>query len=389
MSPATSSALQSHPTPDVDFFAAYSLDTLISGAARLRPQALALADRTAAVPFDLLAGQATALARLMMDCGLRPGDRILLTGGADASLVIAIIAALRGGFEPALAPLDLDASDLSAYARAINAAALAGPSDYGAPIAPETYLAAAASAPSIRFVATLGPQEIDGTVDFSTPAVLRYAAGRSDMSLDRREAFNAPRIITFDRGRKVPVVHNQATLMAAGLDFIALASVGRETPILSTLPPTSFAGLVTGPLAALLSGTTLYLEGPFEVESFLKRFDAIDHAHLILPRAVAADFAQAGLFRNLSSAVLLSRHSATATYQPAMPVPADCPLIDLYAIDEMAAVAEKRRGGMPVAPAQFPHYVGFDDSRILTVEAFPQPGLPLHCHGAAVTPIDV
>lgn len=390
MSPATSPLLQSPvlAPAESDFFAAYSLDTLISGAARLRPQALALADRTTAVPFDLLAGQATALARLMMDCGLRPGDRVLLTGGADASLVIAIIAALRGGFEPALAPLDLDPAELAAYARAINAAALAGPSAYGAPIPPETYLGAAAAAPSIRLVATLGPEEIDGTVDFSTAAVLRYAAGRGDMSLERSQAFVAPRIITYDRSRKQPAVHNQATLMAAGLDFIALASVGRETPILSTLPPTSFAGLVAGPLAALLSGTALYLEGPFEVESFLKRFDAIGRAHLVIPRAVAADFAQAGLFRNLASAVLVSRLPATSVYQPSAPVPADCPLIDLYAVDEMAAIAEIRRAGMPAAPAQLPHYVGFDDSRILTVEAFPQPGQPLHFRGAAVTQID-
>ena len=88
-----------------DFFSSYSFDTLIMGAARLRPQAVALADRGTSVPFDLLAGHASALARLLADSGLRPGERVLLTGGAEVSLVIAIVAALRGGFEPALAPL--------------------------------------------------------------------------------------------------------------------------------------------------------------------------------------------------------------------------------------------------------------------------------------------
>ncbi len=312
----------------------------------------------------------------------------LLAGGAEASLVIAFIAALRGGFEPALAPLDLDPGELALYARSIDAAALAGPSAYGGSIPSETYFAAAAAAPSIRLVATLGPQEIDGTVDFSAAAVLRYAAERGDTSAQKSPSFASPRIITFDRARKKPMIHHQATLMAASLDFISCASIGRETPILSTLPPTSFAGLVAGPLAALLSGTTLHLDGPFETDAFLKRIDELEHAHLVIPAAIGQDFAEAGLFENLASAVLVSRLSATTTYMPHEPLPNICPLFDLYAIDETAAIAEMRRGGMPGAPAQAPHFIGFDDARILTVETDPQPGQPLACRGAAVTALE-
>ncbi len=225
---AAPSRMQTHR----DFFSAYSFDTLISGAARLRPQAIALADRGASVPFDLLAGHASALARLLADSGLKPGERVLLTGGAEVSLVIAIVAALRGGFEPALAPLGLDAGELAAHARAIEAAALAGPTAYGTSIETETYLAAAALAPSIRLVATLGPQAIDGAVDLSTEAVLRYAAENPEINIERGKPApsHAPRIITFGRGGKTPVIHQQATLMAASLDFIARASIGRETP---------------------------------------------------------------------------------------------------------------------------------------------------------------
>ncbi len=368
-------------------FSTYSFDTLISGAARLRPQGLALSDRHTSVPFDLLAGQATALARLLADCGLRPGERLLLTGGAEAALVIAIVAALRGGFEPALAPLDLDPQDLAAYARAIDAAALAGPTAYGVPVPAETYFAAAAAAPSIRFVATLGPQEIDGAVDLSTGAVLRYAAGRPETSLERGQPAPSapPRLITFDRTRKRPMLHHQATLMAASLDFIARASIGRETPILSTLPPTSFVGLVAGPLAALLSGAPLHLDGPFEAQSFLKRIDALENAHLVIPAAVATDFLRAHVFEGLASAVLVSRLSANADFMPPEPLPTACPIVDLYAIDEAAAVGELRRAGTAVPPALAPHFVGFDEARILTVEACPQSGRPLACRGAAVT----
>ncbi len=373
--------------PPRDLFAAYSLETLISGAARLRPQGIALRDRGTSVPYDLLASQAATLARFLSDCGLHPGDRILLTGGAESSLVIAIVAALRGGFEPALAPLDLPPSELAAYARAINAAALVGPTDYGAPVPAETYFAAAAAAPSIRLLATFGPEEIDGAVDLSTSALLRYAAGRPDMAPARGKPAPAeiPRIITFDRSRREPMVHHQATLMAAGLDFVSRAKIGRETPILCTLPPVTFAGFVAGPLAALLSGATLHLDGPFEARAFLKRCDEAGHAHLVIPSAVAEDLAQAGVFEGLASAVFVSRLAAENTFIPPEPLASPCPLIDLYAIDETAAIAEPRRAGTAMPPAAEPHFVGFDDARILTVEAHPQPGRPLACSGAAVT----
>lgn len=379
-----------HPHAPRDLFSAYSFDTLISGAARLRPQSPALSDRATSVPFGLLAGQAAALARLLTDSGLRPGDRLLLTGGAEASLVIAIVAALRGGFEPALAPLDLDPAELAAYARAINAAALAGPTYYGRAVPSETYFAAAASAPSIRLLATLGPQEMDGAVDLGTAAVLRYAATHPDIAIDRGgpTPVEPPRIITFDRAQRKPIFHHQATLMAAGLDFVARAKIGRETPILSTLPPVTFAGLIAGPLAALLSGATLHLDGPFDARTFLKRRDDAGPAHLVIPAAVAAEFSRAGLFEGLASAVLVSRLSAAAPFAPPEPLASPCPMIDLYAIDETVAVAELRRAGTPLPPAAEAHHVGFEDGRILTVEACPHIGRPLACRGAAVSPTE-
>jgi acyl-CoA synthetase (AMP-forming)/AMP-acid ligase II len=377
-------AAHAQPRAQGEFLSAYSLDTLIAGAARLRPQGVAVGDRGSSVSFDLLAGQATALARLLTDCGLKPGERLLLTGGAEATLVIALVAALRGGFEPALAPLTLNVDELATYATSINAAALAGPTSYGGPLPPETYFAVAAAAPSIRLVATLGPQEIDGAIDLSTAAVLRYAAAHPEAGPAKPAAMPA-RIITFDRAHKMPMFHHQATLMAASLDFITRASIGRETPILCTLPPTSFAGLVAGPLAALLSGAPLSLDGPFDAETFLKHRDAAGHAHLIIPAAIAGEFAQAGVLDGLASVVLVSRLSARAAFNPPEPVATPCPIVDLYAIDETAVVAEARRAGTAVPPALAPHYIGFDEARILTVEANPQPGLPLACRGAAVT----
>jgi acyl-CoA synthetase (AMP-forming)/AMP-acid ligase II len=367
-------------------FAPYSLETLLFGAARLRPEVIALADRTTGCPFGFVAQQVAALARLFADCGLKPGERVLISGGSEISLVITVIAALRGGFEPALASLDLDPAELAAYSRAINAVALVGPTIYGDLKPVDAFFAAAATVPSIRLVATSGPGEVDGAVDLSAAAVLRYAAAHLDDGLERGKPPPAspPGLITLDQNRpRNPVEHQQATLMAAGVDFVARAKIGRATPILSTLPPTSFAGLATGPFAALLSGATLYLHGPFNAADFLKARDRAGQAHLIVPAIIAPDLRGAAVLDGLASCVLVSRLSAEAGFTAPPPFVCPCPLIDLYAIDEAAAVAEPRRGGMAMPPATEPHFVGFDESRVLTIEMDSEHALAFR--GAAVT----
>jgi AMP-binding enzyme len=378
-------AMNAEPAAGLRVFAPYSLDTLATGAARLRPQTAALADRTRTCSYAAFATQVAGLARLLADCGLQPGERLLLSGGAEISLVTTLVAALRAGFEPALAPLDLTPAELSAYARAVNAAALIGPSEYGDLRFADAYFEVAAAVQSVRFVATLGPREFDGAVDLSHAAVSRYAAVHPDNGLERGKPAPAPgRIVTLDRRRAAPIAHEQATLMAASFDFGARAEIGRETPVLSTLPPTSFAGLIAGPFAALLSGATLHLHGPFAGKDFLECRARAGNAHLVIPAAVAADLAAAGILEGLASAVLVSRLSAADAYAPPPPLAGPCRLIDLYAIDESTAVSEPRRGERAVPPALEPHYVGFDEARILTVERTGEHALAFR--GAAVSP---
>lgn len=376
--------MSAEPAAGLRVFAPYSLDTLLMGAARLRPETTALADRARACSYAALAAHVAGLTRLLSDCGLQPGERLLLFGGAEISLVTALVAALRGGFEPALAPLDLGAAELAAYARAIDAAALIGPSEYGDLKFADACFEVAAAVQSIRLVATLGPGEIDGAVDLRHAAVSRYVAAHPDNGLERGKPAPAPaRIMTLDRRRATPVAHEQATLMAASFDFGARAEIGRETPVLSTLPPTSFAGLVAGPFAALLSGATLHLHGPFAAKEFLECRARVGHSHLVVPAAIAADLAGAGILEGLASTVLVSRVAAQDGFAPPPPFACPCRLIDLYAIDESTAVTEPRHGERAVPPALEPHYVGFDEARVLTVERTADQALGFR--GAAVT----
>jgi nitroreductase len=369
-----------------DALTPYSLDTLVSGAARLRPDALAFSDRISPWPFGIVAAHVAALARILADCGLRSGERILLVGGAEASVAMATIAALRGGFVPALAPVDLDAAALSAYAETIGAAAIAGPLAYGDLAPLETCLVTAATVPSIRVVANFGPGEHDGTIDLGVGAMLQYAAQHPDFGVERGKPLAAepPPIITYDARAGRPVRHRQATLIAAGLDFVARARIGRVTPLLSTLPPVSAAGFVAGPCAALLSGAPLFLHGPFGEEDFLATRNQAESAHLVLPAALASDFA--GIFDGLSSVVLVSRLAAGDAYVPPPAIEAPCPVLDLYAIGETSVIAEPRRNHLPVPPAMEPHFIGFEESRILTFEKMADADGALAFNGAAVTP---
>jgi acyl-CoA synthetase (AMP-forming)/AMP-acid ligase II len=371
-----------------DPFAHFSFDTLVSATARLRPDSPAFHDRTQTLSYGVLAMQVAVLARHLNDSGIKRGERILLTGGAEIALLLAIVAALRGGYEPVLAPLDLAGTDLAAYASELKVAAIIGPSHYGDFSPAETFLTTAASVATIRLVASYGPEAFDGAVDLSPAACRRYAAAIPDNGLERAAAAaTAPaHIVTLDRRHGLkPFFHQQSTLVAAGLDFAARAKIGRETPILSTLPPTSFAGLVAGPFAALLSGAALHLHGPFDARDFVAACNRLAHPHLVAPLAVAQDLLRSGVMHDVASATLVSHPAAEQPLQLPETLEAPCALVDLYAIGETAAVAEPRRKGQALPPVHEPHYVGIDESRILAVAVRPATGKNLAVYGTAVT----
>ncbi len=371
-----------------DPFAHFGLDTLLSGAARLRPDTLALADRDEALTYSAFASRATALGHLFAEHGLRRGERVMLIGGASTAIVVALIAAIRAGLEPALAPIDLTPEELSAYARAIDAAALIGTTNYGAFTPDDHYFMAAASAESVRLVATLGPGELDGAVDLSIEAIKHHSTSAFYTGLERGKLFStaSAKIFTLRRDENFgPIMHRQSTLIAAGFDFVARAKIGRDTSILSTLPPIRFASLVAGPIATLLSGAALHMDGPFESEAFLKACDRAGRAHLIAPSMFGPDFIRAGVTKNLASLTLVSNLKTGATPALLQPLAADCPIVDLYAVEEMALIAEERRGGLAQPPAREAHYIGFENAKILAVRSAINASGGLIFSGAAVT----
>jgi acyl-coenzyme A synthetase/AMP-(fatty) acid ligase len=317
--------------------AAFTLDALTAGAAKLRPDRVALTEAGPGLPTGSLSygefdRQVRAVAQHLGNLGLGPGERILIVTGARTACVVTMIAALNAGIEPLLVPIGLEAAHLAAVATSAGCVAITGPTSYGALNLEEALFEAAARSETIRVVATLGSGEADGAIDLA-PERLQFDDAKSSPASEGR-----PRVGTLN-ARIEPIFHEQSALLAAALDFVGTAEISAGAHLLSTLAPASFASLMTGPVASLLSGAPLTLFGPFEAASFLALLDATGPNHCVVPATVLADFAKAGLLRDsvLASAIAVLRNNTAVT------AGCDCSLILVHALDESGGITVERR----------------------------------------------
>ena len=252
------------PTVAPDLLDRFDISSLTAGAARLRPDRLAMISRRNGaedrIDFAELDRRASALAQAFLDLSAKPGECILVAAGASAPCAIAIIAALRAGLDVALAPLHATAGELGALARDTKAVLLAAEAAYGAASPVDALLSVAAIAPDVRLVCCLGIDDIDGAVPLD-PVCMHLD---DDIRFDTQG--RKARLMTLDPNGLIHA-HRQRTLLAAALDLATRARIGSTQTIVSTLAPASFAGLVAGPVLGLLTGAPLALHGPFEAES--------------------------------------------------------------------------------------------------------------------------
>ncbi len=365
--------------PHIDPLASFDLESLVSGAARLRAERAALGDSTTCIEpmtFAEFDRRVSALAGFWRDLGLQPGERILLAGGATATSVIALFAAMRAGLDAALAPLHLDRVEMVDFACRCDAAALAAEAVYGESWPAEDLMGVASRAPRVRFVCSLGGGDVDGAVD-ADPAKLvapiEAIAGTTP---------KASCILTRSATGEI-VHHKQRTLVATALDLVTRAQIGMRLPIVTTIAPTTFAGLCAGPIAALLAGAPLLLHGPFQSAEFSTLLRRWAPAHLVSPSTLLGALNGARLVgpQTLASLILVSRHPdlASAGANTSEDAGETVPIIDLFAIGERAAVPEPRQNGRALLAEA--HYISLDEGNILAVGR----GANSALEGAAVT----
>jgi hypothetical protein len=332
------------------------LDGLLRTSARACPEAILFRDGEGTATAQQAASYSAALAGQFLQCGLRPGERVLLVMSSRTIAVLALAGALRAGLVPVLLPCGLGPVELAAYAKVSDAAALVGPTHLGHQDYGESYLSAAALSDTIRLIATLGPGRIDGAADFQASALV--PSGVSAPFEPSPAGSEGEFILTFERpahpapASGVPLVpHSQAEIFSAVLPLAAEAQLNPSRPLISTLVPATFAGLVAGPYAALMAAASLTLHGPFDAAGFLRACDAEPGAHLTAPAAIAPVLQEAGLTRGDASLILLSRFPDAAAFTLPAPLQSERPLVDLYAFGETAALAHGRQGGMAAWPA--------------------------------------
>ncbi len=272
---------------DADPFASFELDALLTGAAQLRPDRLALSCAScAALSFAQLDARASTMAAHLAAAGLQAGERIVIAGAARAASVLTLLGGVRAGLDVAMAPLHLDAKTLAAFARDVGAVALAAEARHGDVDCIETLFGAAAGATSVRVVISLGGGDADGAIELDPQRLEPRAAPA------RRGAAQRAAVLTRE-GDSVRRWEQQA-LVSAALEVMSRARIGMRDPIISTLAPVRFGALAAGPFTALLAGCALHLHAPFDAEAFLAEFDAHAPAHLVVPAALAQALAAGG-----------------------------------------------------------------------------------------------
>ncbi len=366
----------------LDPLAGFDLDALTRGGARLRPDRVAMSDSSgAALSFAALDARADEMAGRLVDVGLAPGETLMIVGGASVSTCVALIAAMRAGLDAALAPPHPSAALLGSFAARAGARAIAAQNAHGELTLVDDVFEAAARAQDVRLVCGLGPGQFDGAVDLSSTC-----ADPPSSALRPAASPHVGRIATFASGGGV-VSHRQRALVAAALDLAARARVGMTQPLLSTIGPASFAGLVAGPFLSLLSGAPLHLHGPFESAFFLAEVQALAPAHIVAPGALCGSMAEGGLLRPglIASLMLLDRTQEARGALAPLGDTRGVPVIDLHAFGEYALIAEPRGpDGRPLPAAREPHMIDIGDIKMLAVKRREGAG-PLAFEGEAVS----
>jgi hypothetical protein len=364
---------------DDSALAPFRFDRLVSAAAQLGPHSVAVrsGDRDAdALTFLELERRVGQIAHLLID-NVGNAATVVVVGGASTATLILCLAGLAAGLTTVLAGVPLEPARLSQIAAQAGAAMIVGAGRHGTLQLADMMTLAAASIPGVPVVATYGSESF-------APAVRFYPETDAPMLAESRSI--GTRLVTLAKGTpKISFArHEQMPLVASGLDLVAHLPIARGHTIFSLLAPVSFAGIVAGPIAALLSGTTLHLHGPFDGPAFLRQLEPMTNVHLVAPAEAANDLVAAGLVtpQRLKSLILLSRNRQHHDFTP----PADVPVFDLRALGEIAALTNPwpAPGASVVLPST-PRFIRVGRRHILAMEAITGPPDRLAIRGAAVS----
>jgi hypothetical protein len=287
-----------------------TLDAIFRRMAARRPDALALLDApnratfTDGAPRRLSFAEAdrliSALALRLRQMGLAADAVVGIQMPNIVENVLAILAVLRAGMIAAPLPLLWRRADAAAALARSGGKALITVGRVGGFNHCQFAMRVAAEVFSIRYVCAFGRDLPDGVVALDDLFAAKKAEPPPALAPERADDAGAHlAVITFDVGPDgvVPVARNHLQLMAGGLGVVLESGIAQDATIVSTLAPSSFAGICLTLLPWLLSGGTLALHQPFEPRLLVAQLrDSDPCGAVVLPASIAFRLAETGTF---------------------------------------------------------------------------------------------
>jgi len=344
-----------------------TIDDVFRRVVQRRPDALALVDApnrmtfTDGAPRRLTYAEAdrvvAALAGRLRRMGLPTDSIIGIQLPNIAENILTVLGVLRAGMIAAPLPLLWRRADtITALAR-IGAKALITCERTGGFNHFDCAMRIATEVFSIRYVCGYGAKRLDGVVPLDDLFTVE--------KLDPIPPFDRERLgnpamhvaaITFDigEGGVLPVARNHLELLAGALGVLLESRLPQGAVILSTVVPSSFAGICLTLLPWLLSGGTLLLHHPFDAQVLERQWREEHCGTLILPGAVAFRLAETGAFarQNLDCVISTWRSPERLAMAPAWRE-RDAVMVDVPVFGEAGLVAARRGAGGRPAPIPF------------------------------------
>ncbi len=304
-------------------------------------------DLMGCAPLHLTAVEAdrmiNTLCARFTEIGLSEGQTVALQLPNTVELPLTLLACLRSGLVPAFLPLLWSERDILAALDPLNVQALISVTSCANLKPADKLRYAAASLFSVRYLMAFGAEMPDGVLDLNSIYDARGAT-RPQRQPARGKADNAALItFRFTSHGPTPVVHSHNQAMSAALTLLLEAQMEPDTEImLSTLQPSSLAGLATGVLPWLLSGGCLVLHQGGNATTLVEQIAEEKVTRAIVPGATLTDICKQLGYVQHSLQSLVAVHANAATVAPQLTVPTPFAVVDGYALDEFSVLMRAR-----------------------------------------------
>ena len=285
-----------------------TLDTLFQRILSRRPEAVALVDPlnkpriTGQRPKRLTYAQAdraiAALTAHFVEAGLPAHSVIAVQLPNTIEFVLTLLAAHRAGLVVALIPQLWRQAELVAALNRTSARAIVTMDRIEGILHSDVAMNAAAEVFSIRHVAGFGHALPEGMASLDDALARDVKPSRTAIQ-DGRKAAIISFDVTTDGFRAVPRPH--LSLIAGGLAVSLEADVAQGASLMSAFAPSSFAGLVSSLAIWLLTGGTLSLHHPFDLDALEQQVVDQKCDTLIVPAQLALRLNEANVAAQLPS----------------------------------------------------------------------------------------